>query len=520
MCDKGSKVFCYERCDMKAVLENLKQTSILHRKQVLKIKEYINQKYSYLSSTEKASVFANAVHKVVDESVSLFEEKHRMKIKSEVLKSAVAKEVFDINGYDVFEVCSVIKPEGEQELDFFDTLSKWVNQNQNIPVTVEETKELQKIVVELAVSAVVEILEESIIENQLAAESKPLEEMFKVSDELLITVDEENEKNEESFSEVEDEEDFLPVVEGEDILSNPAKIEAILAGGIYNQEYESADEVDFKTELDVELDVELEVKEPIWEEEVIELHQEKVERISGYEIKPPRIEDPLQKGSWHAQLKYIIPFAIVALIIIALLVSAGINALNENKVLNKNKEQTELENSEGINKVVLATPVSVQSMLTMEENLVNYEEGEHLATELKYHSIDKKVIKAYLKGKSSLLANDVYMDQFIQIGMDYNVNPLLLIAITGQEQGFVPEGQEYADQILNNPFNVYGSWKRFNTDFEEACKIAARTVLTSSEGRPEDYDPIKWINNTYAEDTEWNVGVRYFFDEMTSLLED
>jgi hypothetical protein len=96
----------------------------------------------------------------------------------------------------------------------------------------------------------------------------------------------------------------------------------------------------------------------------------------------------------------------------------------------------------------------------------------------------------------------------------YDLNPLLLFSITGQEQNFVPIDSVNASKIANNPFNVYHSWQKFNTDISQSTEIAAVTILNLSKNRPSETDFLKWLNLEYAEDKKWHEGVGYFMREM------
>jgi len=150
---------------MEKAIQNLKKTFILGREQVLQLKNYIDQKYSTESANRKAAIFANSVHMIVDRSVNNFEEKHRLEIRKEVVKSAVAKEIFEISGYDIFEVCSLLPiEESEPEKDkLFDNLTEWVNKNQEEHISVEEIKELSTQIINRAVNEYIELLEESML---------------------------------------------------------------------------------------------------------------------------------------------------------------------------------------------------------------------------------------------------------------------------------------------------------------------------------------------------------------------
>ncbi len=136
---------------------------------------------------------------------------------------------------------------------------------------------------------------------------------------------------------------------------------------------------------------------------------------------------------------------------------------------------------------------------------------------MRYREIDTTAVKAYLNGRDSLLADEPYFSAIVDSARQHDVSPLLLFAITGQEQGFVPKSAKHAKQIANNPFNVFHSWEEFNTDIGHSADIAARTVSRQASKRPEGFDPFEWLNETYAEDPNWANGVKLIFDKLMSL---
>ncbi len=134
-----------------------------------------------------------------------------------------------------------------------------------------------------------------------------------------------------------------------------------------------------------------------------------------------------------------------------------------------------------------------------------------LPQSLQYADIEVERLTAYLESRSSMLAKPRYMNAIIAAAKQYNVHPLLLFAITGQEQSFVPDDHKRAAKMANNPFNVHYSWQDFNTSIEESSRIAAKTVVNLSKNRPPNADPLTWINRKYAEDPKWSRGVRQIF---------
>lgn len=147
------------------------------------------------------------------------------------------------------------------------------------------------------------------------------------------------------------------------------------------------------------------------------------------------------------------------------------------------------------------------------------EYADGLPAELRYVQVDEAKLAEYLKAKSSLLAEQPYLDAIIDAAEAFDIHPILLFAITGQEQGFVPKTNKQSKEIANNPFNVFHSWKEYNTTIHDSAEIAARTIVNLSKGRPEGTDPITWINRKYAEDPKWSEGVRTIFGAMLRQIE-
>lgn len=144
-------------------------------------------------------------------------------------------------------------------------------------------------------------------------------------------------------------------------------------------------------------------------------------------------------------------------------------------------------------------------------------EEDYLMLHLQYKEINEAALKQWLIGRNSLLAEAPYFEAILEAAVSYNINPLLMFAITGQEQGFVPKSNKKAAIIANNPFNVYGSWEDFNTDIYDTSLIAARTIINLSKGCPTGEDPIKWLNKKYAEDPNWHKGVSALLKQLEEV---
>lgn len=130
---------------------------------------------------------------------------------------------------------------------------------------------------------------------------------------------------------------------------------------------------------------------------------------------------------------------------------------------------------------------------------------------LYYRDIHEENLKNYLASRNSLLESEPYFSQLLATAKEFDLNPLLLFAITGHEQAFVPKDHPNSETMIHNPFNVFGSWQRYNTNLKETSEIAARTIFNSLGDLPAFIDPFFWMNRKYAEDSHWWKGVRAIF---------
>lgn len=142
----------------------------------------------------------------------------------------------------------------------------------------------------------------------------------------------------------------------------------------------------------------------------------------------------------------------------------------------------------------------------------------HLPESFQYKVVNEDALKAYLQTRSSLLMAEPYFSSIIDVSKNFNINPILLFAITGQEQGFVPQNEASAAQIANNPFNVFCSWKDYNTDIIDSSEIACRTIISLSKDKPDSVDTLVWINRKYSTDQNWSNGVKTLYDDINKFI--
>jgi hypothetical protein len=153
---------------------------------------------------------------------------------------------------------------------------------------------------------------------------------------------------------------------------------------------------------------------------------------------------------------------------------------------------------------------------------------------LRYQAVNPGVVISYLESYDSALANTTDVNTIDQAAQAHGVNPLLLFAITGQEQEFDDENNDTpADvaAIANNPFNVDGSWQNTGLTLQQSAEACANFLAERlSQAPPQGENAVEWINDPanpngglYACEPGgsptpgWWDGVNCFFQEMNGL---
>lgn len=131
-----------------------------------------------------------------------------------------------------------------------------------------------------------------------------------------------------------------------------------------------------------------------------------------------------------------------------------------------------------------------------------------------YKEINQNRLNDYLQTRDSLIAEEPYFSTIISVAKKCNINPLVFFAIAGAEQSFVPKQSSSSKKIANNPFNVYHSWKEYNTNIEDASTIAGATIINLCKDRPQGKEPFEWINRKYAENSNWGKIVKEIYEEL------
>ncbi|OJV64792.1 MAG: hypothetical protein BGO41_14460 [Clostridiales bacterium 38-18] len=135
-----------------------------------------------------------------------------------------------------------------------------------------------------------------------------------------------------------------------------------------------------------------------------------------------------------------------------------------------------------------------------------------------YQPINIFEIKKYIQGsRNGLIGEAEYFNVLMRKAYQNNIDPLLLLAIIGQEQSFIPASHGEKTLIINNPFNVFHSWTEYNISLEDSTQIAINTINSRLSRASKEVQPFDWLNLTYAEDTNWSNGVRLIYIHLSEL---
>lgn len=186
---------------------------------------------------------------------------------------------------------------------------------------------------------------------------------------------------------------------------------------------------------------------------------------------------------------------------------------NNNNNVSSNTNNSNSNNSGNTNKTNTANSNSNNNINTAGQNVKDD------IVNMNYTNINQSKLKQFLKQNNSILANDTYFSNIISTASQYNLNPLILFAIAGSEQGFVPSNTPNASKIANNPYNVHGSWQEYNTNISDSSGIAARTVLNLSKGMPQGSNLFSYIGPKYAQDNNWGSKTYNIFKQLSSIAQ-
>lgn len=534
---------------MREIIQNLKNKEILYSKSIEALKMYITEKYPRETEAYRARVFADAVYKIIDSNIKEFGDKNKGIIKASLIKTIAEQENLDINAYDIMKVCVSLELD---EKTFTENLLDWVNNQQNVSIEEEAFIEMTNRIKEEISETIEEIIA---VEEAVMKETKEMEEEPEVKiveaevDELEVIGSNVGQRDIDNYQKnivVEDNSLELELVAQLKAAFDSENDKNLgvenIESAYFNNEIRGSN-TQYEEAVDINNEVLDEAKRSIYElkdttetsggEEAIEVEQDirpiiyvkrdrQIDILEEEERSADRlsrmgdttIKRPLNQRLSIKNIRVIIAIAVSIILVTVIIVSIlfGISLKNRAESLSEpttiNAGKVRMQNA-----LFESDLESVKIDTILQEN----RESDILHEELKFKVIDEEALKEWFIGRKVLIGERQYFDVIIEVAEEYGVNPLLLFAIAGQEQGFVPIENTKADKIINNPYNVFVSWEEYNTNIDETTRIAARTILTLSEDRPEEADPIEWINRKYAEDENWHVGVSMILKQLEGV---
>lgn len=139
----------------------------------------------------------------------------------------------------------------------------------------------------------------------------------------------------------------------------------------------------------------------------------------------------------------------------------------------------------------------------------------------RFANFDYYAVKNYIsQTRKGMIGSSEQFNQIIHEAYLNDIDPLLLFAIIGQEQAFVPNTSTDSLKILNNPYNVYHSWAEYNTTLRDSTQIAINTIKNRLDKAPKSVSAFQWLNETYAEDKNWHNGVSLIYAHLVSIGRD
>jgi len=168
-------------------------------------------------------------------------------------------------------------------------------------------------------------------------------------------------------------------------------------------------------------------------------------------------------------------------------------------------------------RLIKGIEISGQRVITLSYKTLPYNK-KRLYQSFHYVSLNYIALRNYLMfERQSILVNDTYLNEIIVLAKLNDIDPLLLLAIIGQEQGFIPMTSSSREAIVNNPYNVYHSWQNYNTSLRDTTQIAINLLKKRLAEKPAFTSPLTWVNIIYAEDPNWATGVTLIYDKLNEI---
>jgi putative ABC transport system permease protein len=445
---------------MQSIIEELKASSVLKKEEIEKIKLYIKKKYPDNSSKENAVILSKTIYGILDSNLDGINGEDKENIKKTIIQDTILKDKKDIFRFDIFNAC-ISKLEENPALKT--SITNWINKNQRNSVSQETIN--------------------SYISNLHKVNNIEDSSYLLFADGFSSTVSLENKKVLKKVNKF-----------GEKVCT----IKEML------QDFKLKNENIYYKEVVIALLILLifsssATNSLIMRSDKIKVVANKINAVEQISVlvdnKNSRVGEiyvPVDKKS-NEGIKISVP----------------VNK-KSNKVEEVSVPVNNMKKEDGQASVTLIPTTDASSKKVIVTNEMSYHPN--LPNYFNYKNINKDKLLEFLNVKNSILAEEPYFSAIINVSQEFNLNPHILFAITGQEQSFVPKNRENAERIANNPFNVFHSWQEYNTDIYDSSRIVSRTIISLAKNKPTNIEIFDWINKKYADDDNWASGVRHMFE--------
>lgn len=146
-----------------------------------------------------------------------------------------------------------------------------------------------------------------------------------------------------------------------------------------------------------------------------------------------------------------------------------------------------------------------------------------LARVYKYKEIkNPDKIKDYIRRVSNgHIADEPHFSTIVKVAKENNLNPFILLAISGAEQSFATKKFGDYSVVIKNPYNVYGTWQVYHPGLEKSSQVAARTVINlSKESKVKSNNVFERIGEKYVQSPGWKDWVKIckqYFNTFSQL---
>ena len=446
---------------MDYVLKQMECSVILSSEDIARFKGYIKQKYADFTSAYRAGVLADSLYRAVDPHLEGVANVHRDPLKRSLFENTLAKNINQIRKKDIFtEIVALKIPEDEINANAL----RWVNKNVAPESTLSDIKKYVQQVrtPDPSEDIIANVLAE--IQAEIEAEKEARQEIELAARKSLgISVSKTKNK---------------VLTES---INESAKVRPITPKLIKESRVLVKKEIEWKLP---------EVKVNIDFSKARNLFMNSTQAVLEYGT------EIIMKRNTKA-FRRVLVTTCLGLSIAVLSLTWGADFIGV--------RMQQAAAQEDFTEVTAALPQ------------VGIEEEVPVLSVFAYEKFDEKKLRDQLVKNNSLLADSPYFETIVKTAKKHGIDPRLLFAIAGQEQGLVRKDNVNAEKIANNPFNVYGSWQSYNTNIADSAHIVCNTLVRRLGMMPTDEDPLVWINKKYAEDKNWNIGVRAYYEKLNEI---